>query len=67
MKSQQNEEKLKKKLSQAVWNHKKLVQKAMPYYSTAEVHVDEYAAFYETDLCEKPVLDANQQAELLRK
>jgi len=39
----------------------------MPYFSTSEVHVDEYAAFYETDLCAKPVADANEQAELLRK
>ena len=45
---------MKQNLSNAIWKHKKLVHKAMPYFSTSAVQVDAYAAFYETDYAKPP-------------
>jgi len=42
----------------AIWKHKALVKRAMPFFSTTETkNFDQYAAFYETDLVEKPEED----------
>ena len=48
---------MKKQLAQAIWQHKKLVRKATPFFSTIPIFVDEYSAFYETELTKKPELD----------
>ena len=34
----------------AIWKHKKLVKRAMPFFSTTMPDADQYAAFYETEL-----------------
>jgi len=50
MKSEKNEEEFKTQLNNAIWRHKQIVRKAMPYFSTRPIDVDSYAAFYETEL-----------------
>ena len=47
---------MKQSLSNAIWKHKKLVYKAMPYYSTQPIQVDQYAAYYETEFAKPPEL-----------
>ena len=57
LKRYENDKAMKKQLAMAIWQHKKLVRKATPFFSTVPIFVDEYAAFYETELTKKPELD----------
>jgi hypothetical protein len=42
----------------AIWKHRAMVKKAMPFFSTLPMgKVDDYEAYYETELQEKPEED----------
>ena len=58
IKAQEIDDLMKRQMAIAIWKHRAMVQKAMPFFSTLPMgKVDDYEAYYETELQEKPEED----------
>jgi len=67
MKLIKQEKDMKANLAKCIWKHKSIIQKATPFFSTQPIVVDQYAAFYEVNLAEKPIeTDAERKYRLVR-